>query len=162
MIFDLLTIKDLYNKTPFYPNKDGVLPFNQNVNGYEQAKKYEIEEGCYFEFRNSGYTSRVFTNLSFDHLTISEKYKIIHAMKITYRSNRGIHISGSGGTFKAVDAKASDTFRTVTVILDDSLNDIGKISILDEAWNLNPENVSEGFPNAGDYLIIKKIEFLTV
>lgn len=162
MIFDLLTIKDLYNRISFYPNKDGVLPFDQNVNGYEQAKKYEIEEGCYFEFRNSGYTSRIFTTLSFEHLTISEKYKIIHAMKITYRSNRGIHISGSNDTFKEVDAKASDTFRTVTVILDSNLNNAGKIRIFDEAWNLNPETVSEGFPNAGDYLIIKKIEFLTV
>lgn len=163
MIFDLLTIKDLYTRWSFYPNSRGIQPFWQGAYDSGEAKRYEIEEGCYFEFKNSGYGSRIFTNLNYEHLTTSEMYTRIHSMKITYRSNRGIHIVGGSFPDKVEgDSKASDTFKTVTVILDTTLNKLGRISIMDESWNLNPEKVSEGFPKAGDYLIIKKIEFLTI
>lgn len=163
MIFDLLTIKDLYKRWSFYPNSSGVQPFWQGSYDYGEAKRYEIEEGCYFEFRNSGYSSRLFTSFKFDHLTTTEMYTRIHAMKITYRSNRGIYIAGRGSnSFKRVYTKASDNFTTVTVALNNTLNALGYIDILDEGYVLNPEETAEGFAKAGDYLIIKKIEFLTI
>lgn len=160
MIFDLLTLKDLYNRISFYPNSNGIMPFNQNQNGWEYVKRYEIAEGCYFEFKNDIIgENRFFTTLNWYDFPTSVTYARIHSMKITYRSNRDICIDGRGypDKFNKVSAKASDTFKTVTVILNNTLNYIGYIDI----WDGSYLDSSVGYPKAGDYLIIKKIELLT-
>ena len=160
MIFDLLTIKDLYKRISFYPHESGILPFNQSQNGWEYVKKYEIAEGCYFEFKSDVLgENRFFTSLNWWDFPTSVTYALVHSMKITYRSNRDIYIEGRGypDKYNAVYAKASDTFRTVTVMLNRTLNSAEYMDI----WDGSRYDSSIGYPKAGDYLIIKKIELLT-
>lgn len=160
MIFDLLTIKDLYKRESFYPHVSGMLPFNQNQNGWEYVKKYEIAEGCYFELKSDTSEQRYFTSLDWWNLEPSVTYTPIHSMKITYRSNRGIYIEGRGypAEFSPVYAKASDTFKTISIILNNTLANIGYIDI----WDASRFDSSIGYQKAGDYLIIKKIELLLI
>lgn len=163
MIFDLLTIKDLYNRIQVYPHSSGNLPFNTSSSNVDTIG-YQIEEGYYFEFAWGGYEARVFTTIALANvLSTAEIYSVAHAIKITYRSNRGIVISDRGYPvhFKTVKSPASETFTTATILLNCSLYDVQfAIDIMDESYQLNPEEVSEGFPEKGDYLIIKNIEIL--
>ena len=55
MIFDLLTIRDLYNRIPLYPLSNGLTPFLENNNITDI--RYEIAEGYYFELKYN-YTSQ--------------------------------------------------------------------------------------------------------
>lgn len=161
MIFDLLTIKDIYNRIQVYPHSSGNLPFY--FSSYDDTTGYQIEEGYYFEFKWDGYSNRTFATLELANvLSNSEIYSVAHAIKFKYRSNRGIAIDW-GVMGKNAKFPASETFTTATVLLNCSINDIvNSVYIADETYKESAEDATVDFPKKGDYLIIKNIEILQI
>ena len=143
MIFDVVAPKMIYDYKVAYPNTPH--PFTPN----DFTTQYEIAEGFYFEhlYKGTGRTiCSVNLALSFDNLQY-----YIQAVKITYRTNRDSYMQYTfdGKTLTTPFTK-TDEYKTITVSLKDYLGTCRFFEIC------TPSNTIE----AGDYLIIKKLEIL--
>lgn len=162
MIFDLLTIKDLYDRISAYPvPAGGSTPFitSGSITGHN-VKMYRITEGWYFELINGGW-EYVLCALRFKN--VIPEGKQIHAIKLTYRSNRNLRFNNN--VHLRVVLPKSDVLTTATILVNNFVS-ADKIFTIDcEGY---PPDGQDALPSyeqqakPGDYLIISKVELLSI
>lgn len=156
MIFDLLTVRDIYDRVKLYPNSNGTIPFQQTWSGISgNADFYEIEEGCYFELPTGGYNNRHYAELPLSKILPEHKYYSALALKIRYRSSKGIRLYFMDTYF---EMPKSDTLTTVSFVINNTVDWLDRIDIWDETFNTTNEN----FPAKGEYLIINNLEIVCI
>lgn len=156
MIFDLLTIRDLYNRIPLYPLSNGLIPFPKNINITDI--RYEIDEGYYFELKYN-YTSQNATQFCDMNITNilpnqdANRSIFVHAIKIEYRCKKDVLIIGSFlfGSNASIKLQASEQLTSAVFVI--NRNVYGS-----DTFRFYSNDPLQQEP--GDYLIIKKVEIL--
>lgn len=156
MIFDLLTIRDLYNRIQLYPLSNGLIPFPENNNITDI--RYEIDEGYYFELKYN-YTSQNATQ--FCEMNIknilpnqnADKSIFVHAIKIEYRCKKDVILIGTFllGSNANIKLQASEQLTSAVFVINRQVYGHDTFRF----YSNYP-----GLQEPGDYLIIKKVEIL--
>lgn len=156
MIFDLLTIRDLYNRISLYPLPNGLIPFPKNNN--ITNIRYEIDEGYYFELKYN-YTSQESTQFCDMNITNilpnqnADNNIFVHAIKIEYRCKKDVLLIGDFflGSSGSIKLQASEQLTSSVFVINRNVYGY-------DTFRFYSNEPLEQEP--GDYLIIKKVEIL--
>ena len=157
MIFDLLTLKDPFNRWRIYPNSEYTDIFNYND---FHVSSYDIAEGRYFGRNKTWRGEADWFRLKYENLLAYGSTKDVNCIVFEYRANHPFYVTTVTETEEVVEEfPATDVFKRGAVKFVDTVEHYSHADSIVFTSHVHEEDTSV---HEGDYVIIKKFEFLTV
>lgn len=160
MIFDLLTLKDPFNRWRIFPNSEydeSELSKIFTPNGH--VSSYNIEEGRYFQWNDTWYGEGNYFKVNFENIIEYGQKRDVNTIVFEYRANHPFYVTTLTAEEEVVEEfEATDVFKKGSIRFIETIEHYG----IEDAIVFTLHTHEDNRVHEGDYLIIRKFEFLTV